>query len=58
MDRKKSDINPLTDLGDSDFTDDLIDFFEIKKYNKPTEKEPKNVIVKLKFSKSNKGLKL
>lgn len=35
MDRNQGDINPLTDLGETDFTDDLIDFFEQKLPPKP-----------------------
>ena len=60
MDRKKTDLNPLSDLGECDFTDDLIDFFgetntiSIEKKGVECKTKP----VKINFNKHGKRPKL
>ncbi|SDM82845.1 hypothetical protein [Pedobacter antarcticus] len=41
MDRNQGDINPLTDFGETDFTDELIDFFEQKQNSKTDKNDAK-----------------
>lgn len=54
MDRNQGDINPLTDHGETDFTDELIDFFEQKKKSKPSQKDAQNRISNSQTLNSNK----